>query len=65
MIKPNQKLLKVRVTTVVPVVEDRTMLVRLYGDGFRDVPAFELDLCTAHRLAEELVRYGLSMTDAR
>lgn len=60
----NPKLLKVKVTTVVPVVRNRTMLVRLYGEGFRDVPAFELDLQTAHQLAENIVQHGIRLTNA-
>jgi hypothetical protein len=47
-------LLRVTVTTVVPNLSARTLLLRHYGDDFRNAPAYELDLHAALRLQDML-----------
>ena len=51
--------LKVVVTTVVPILKERALLLRLYGQHFENGPAYKLTLHQAHRLAEELCRQGI------
>lgn len=58
-------LLQVTCTTVVPILEKRTMILRVYGNDFQCACAFEIDLNVAYSLAQHLVDQGLKLSRLR